>query len=103
MPRSWPFSMIRNWPVCWETNKRPSGASAIAVGSTSPLATTDSEKPGGKLVRRSRVSRRSKSNVGLPRVGRFRERLLKNPALHLAGMTSGLPYDAPRAPAGDHL
>src|SRR5436309_1418254 len=42
--------MTRNCPPCWQTNKRPSGAKAIAVGAVTPVATNDSEKPLGNVA-----------------------------------------------------
>jgi hypothetical protein len=38
--------MTRRAPFCWQTNRRPSGANAMAVALEIPLAMTDSLKPG---------------------------------------------------------
>jgi hypothetical protein len=48
--RSASFLMTRNWPFCWQTNNRPSGANSIAVGLAMPLAMTDSLKPEGRFA-----------------------------------------------------
>src|SRR5216117_4539174 len=42
--------MTRNWPPCWQINRRPSGVKAIAVGLETPLAMMDSLKPGGSVA-----------------------------------------------------
>ena len=48
--RSVPFLITRRAPPCWQTNSRPSGAKAIAVGLLMPLATTDSLNPAGSVA-----------------------------------------------------
>jgi hypothetical protein len=42
-----PFSIIRNAPFCWATNKRPSGAKHMTVGLLIPFATSTWLKPVG--------------------------------------------------------
>jgi hypothetical protein len=44
------FLITRNWPPCWQTNKRPSGAKSIAVGAERPLAMTVSLNPDGRMA-----------------------------------------------------
>src|SRR6185312_2147355 len=50
-----PFLTTRSCPVCWQTNKRPSGAKAIAVGLLSPVANVDSAKPEGSVAAVTRL------------------------------------------------
>ena len=45
-----PFLITLNAPVCEQTNIRPSGAIAIAVGEAIPLATVVSTKPEGSVA-----------------------------------------------------
>ena len=51
-----PFLMTRSAPPCCETNRRPSGAKAIAVGLASPVATRVSAKPVGNVAARADIS-----------------------------------------------
>jgi len=44
------FLITLNAPVCEQTNIRPSGAIAIAVGEAIPLATVVSTKPDGNVA-----------------------------------------------------
>ena len=46
-----PFLITRNWPACWQTKIRPSGAKAIAVGEPDRLLPNCvSVNPDGKLA-----------------------------------------------------
>src|SRR5687767_8222555 len=54
--RSWPFLTTRSSPDCWATKIRPSGATAIAVGSSTSSVTSDSANPDGSVVSRRRPS-----------------------------------------------
>jgi hypothetical protein len=45
-----PFLITLNAPVCEQTNIRPFGAIAIAVGEAIPLATVVSTKPVGSVA-----------------------------------------------------
>ena len=48
--RSTPALMTRRLPPCWQTNSRPSGANAMAVGWLSDEATAFSVKPAGRFA-----------------------------------------------------
>ena len=46
-----PFLITRNWPPCWQTKSRPSGAKAIAVGEPDRLPPNcSSVNPDGKVA-----------------------------------------------------
>jgi len=57
--------MTRNWPVCWQTNKRPSGAKSIAVGLEMPLATTVSLNPDGSVAAEAARTARTSSTQAI--------------------------------------
>src|SRR6266550_1149986 len=63
--KSTPFLMTRNWPFCWQTNKRLSGAKSIAVGLEIPLATTDSLNPDGSVAAEAAPAARTRRTQGI--------------------------------------
>src|SRR5438034_10865503 len=66
-----PFLITLNAPDCEQTNIRPSGAIAIAVGEAIPVATVVSEKPPDRVVAEAESARqsstRAKSMTAIPR------------------------------------
>src|SRR5436305_2446694 len=58
-----PFLITRNAPDCEQTNIRPSGAIAIAVGEAIPLATVVSIKPDGSVAAETEKDREYNRNT----------------------------------------
>src|SRR6185436_16832055 len=56
--RSTSFLITRNWPFCWHTKRRPSGANDIAVGLVNPLSTNPSVNPVGTVAAPTRATNR---------------------------------------------
>jgi hypothetical protein len=77
--RSAPFLMTRSWPPCRQTNSRPSGAKAMAVGLLRPVATRVSVKPEGRVAAWAAAARvvrsRTETNERTRAIGGGRERM----------------------------
>jgi hypothetical protein len=58
-----PFLITLNAPVCEQTNIRPFGAIAIAVGETIPLATVVSTKPDGSVAAEAEKDKPKNRNI----------------------------------------
>jgi hypothetical protein len=58
-----PFLITLNAPVCEQTNIRPSGAIAIAVGEAIPLATVVSTKPDGSVAPEAEKDKPNNRNI----------------------------------------
>ena len=58
-----PFFITLNAPDCEQTNIRPSGAIAIAVGEAIPLATVVSTKPDGSVAAEAEGDKANNRNI----------------------------------------
>lgn len=58
-----PFLITLNAPDCEQTNIRPSGAIAIAVGEAIPVATVVSTKPDGSVAPEAEKDKPNNTNA----------------------------------------
>src|SRR5687768_14119615 len=91
--RSALFLMTRSLPACSATNRRPSGANAIAVGAVRPPAICVSVKPAGKVAAVARWA---------PKNTRLKHRILRIRDLRVVATTAPPGTAALRASARSH-